>query len=253
MRVLAVLHPGGGHSGVLRDRAAAAGHELVEWQPGGGEPAPGPLAAFDALAVFGGGMNVTDEARLPWLVGEVELLRDALARELPVIGVCLGAQLLASAAGAEVHRGARPEIGWLEVWREPASDGDPVIGGLPERFLAYQWHSYTFELPAGAVVLARSEVCVQAFSLGGTAWAVQFHPEVTPDIVEGWTNDYESDPDAVALGVEPAAALAEAREHLPAWNSIGATLFDGWLSRAASAEPAVAAAPAAADPPPPRG
>jgi len=253
MRILAVLHPGGGHSGLLRERAPAAGHELVEWKPGAGEDAPGPLSAFDGLAVFGGGMNVTDEGRLPWLAGEIELLRDALARELPVLGVCLGGQLLARAAGAEVRRAPRPEIGWLEVWREPASEGDPVIGGLPERFLAYQWHSYAFDLPAGATALARSEVCVQAFALGASAWAVQFHPEVAPDIVEAWTEDYDSDPDAVALGFDPAAALAEAAERLPAWNAIGRELFDGWLSRAGSAEPAVAAAPAAAAPPRRRG
>jgi len=250
MRILAVLHPGGGHSGLLGEQAAAAGHELVEWTPGAGMDAPGPLADFDALAVFGGGMNVVDEDRLPWLAGEVEHLRDALADGMPVLGVCLGAQLLARAAGAEVRRAARPEIGWLPVWREPASEGDPVLGELPERFLAYQWHSYAFDLPAGAIALARSEVCVQAFVLGGSAWGVQFHPEVTPDIVAGWTNDYGSDPDAVAAGLDPPAALAEAAERLPAWNAIGRTLFDGWLSRAASAEPEAAAAPAAAAPPP---
>jgi GMP synthase-like glutamine amidotransferase len=253
MRILAVLHPGGGHSGLLRERADAAGHELVEWTPGAGDSPPGPLADFGALAVFGGGMNVADERRLPWLTGEVEQLRDALARGMPVLGVCLGAQLVARAAGAEVRRAARPEIGWLPVWREPASEGDPVLGDLPERFLAYQWHSYSFELPAGAVALARSEVCVQAFALDGTAWAVQFHPEVTPDIVEGWSRDYESDPDAVALGFDPDVAIAEAAERLPEWNAIGSTLFDGWLRRAASAEPEAAAAPAAAGPPPLRG
>jgi GMP synthase-like glutamine amidotransferase len=253
MRVLSLLHPGGGHSGVLRERAAAGGHELVEWVPGSGQDAPGPLHTFDAVAVFGGGMNVADEERLPWLTGEVELLREALARGMPALGVCLGAQLLARAGGARVHRAAAPEIGWLTVEREPASEGDPLLGDLPWSFLAYQWHSYAFDLPPGAVSLARSDVCVQAFALNGTAWGVQFHPEVTPDIVRGWSEDYESDPDAVALGFDPAAALAEAELRLPEWNAIGRTLFDGWLSRAASAVPEEAAAPAAAAPPPPRG
>src|SRR5947207_205409 len=96
MRIVSVLHPGGGHSGVLRASAAAAGAELVEWTPARGTDAP---ADADALVVFGGGMNVHDAERLPWLRGEIELLREALADGVPVLGICLGAQLLAAAGG----------------------------------------------------------------------------------------------------------------------------------------------------------
>jgi GMP synthase (glutamine-hydrolysing) len=234
MRLLSVLHPGGGHSGVLGDRARAASVELVEWRPGAGEPLPAPLGEYDALAVFGGGMNVHDVERLPWLLAEIELLREALELGLPVLGVCLGSQLLARAAGAEVRRAATPEIGWLEVERTAAGAGDPLLGRLPERFDAYQWHSYAFDLPAGTVELARSPVCPQAFRLGA-AWAVQFHPEVTADIVDEWIGDYESDPDAVAMGFDPAAARAQAARRLPRWNQLGAALFDGFLAAAVRA------------------
>jgi GMP synthase (glutamine-hydrolysing) len=237
MRIVSVLHPGGGHSGVLGERARAAGVELVEWRPGAGEPLPGPLTAYDAVAVFGGGMNVHEVDRLPWLAGEIELLREALERGMPVLGVCLGSQLLAHAAGAAVRRAREPEIGWLEVERTAASAGDPLLGALPERFEAYQWHSYAFHLPAGAVELARSPVCPQAFRLGA-AWGVQFHPEVTAAIVDEWSDDYESDPDAVAAGFDPVAARAEARIRLPRWNAIGATLFDGFLAAVAVTSPA---------------
>jgi GMP synthase (glutamine-hydrolysing) len=235
MRILSVLHPGGGHSGVLGERAVAAAHELVEWNPGAGEPAPGTLDEFEALAVFGGGQNVRQAGALPWMTAEIELLRDALERGMPAIGVCLGSQLLARAAGAEVHRAREPEIGWYEVERTTVDD--PVLGALPPRFDAYQWHSYTFELPAGAVELARSPVCPQAFRLGD-AWAVQFHPEVTTAIVDEWIDDYESDPDAVAMGLDPEAARAEAAERLPRWNAIGSALFDGFLAAAAVRSPA---------------
>jgi GMP synthase (glutamine-hydrolysing) len=235
VRILSILHPGGGHSGVLGERAAAAAHELVEWTPAAGEPIPGPLESFDALAVFGGGQNVREAAGLPWMTAEIELLREALERGVPAIGVCLGSQLLAHAAGAEVHRASEPEIGWYPVERTAVED--PVLGGLPPRFDAYQWHSYTFELPVGAVELARSPVCPQAFRLG-EAWAVQFHPEVTPEIVDEWIDDYQSDPDAVAMGFDPEAARAEARVRLPRWNAIGATLFDGFLAAAAVRSPA---------------
>jgi GMP synthase (glutamine-hydrolysing) len=232
MRILSVLHPGGGHSGVLREAAAAAGYELVEWTPGDGAPMPGTLADFDAVAVFGGGMNVTDQERLPWLAGEIELLRDALARGIPLLGICLGAQLIAAAAGGEVHRVDDPEIGWLEVEREPAGAADPVLGALPERFTVYQWHSYACRPPAGAVQLASSPVCPQAFVLGDRAWGVQFHPEVTPDVLDEWIGDYDSDPDAVRLGFDSAAARAEVPRRIGASNDIGRRLFDAWLAAA---------------------
>ena len=253
MRVLAVLHPGGGSTGLLAGRAAAAGHELVEWVPGRADPMPGRPDAYDALVVFGGGMNVRDAGRLPWLRGEIELLRDALAAGAPVLGICLGAQLLAAAAGAEVHRAAAPEIGWFEVRRDGE---DPVLGAMPRAFIAYEWHSYAFELPAGAMELARSDICPQAYRLGDTAWGVQFHPEVTPEIVRDWALDYESDPDAVRLGFDPAAHLDEARPRLPAWMDLGRRLFDAFLTTAASAGRAPAAAPAvpaASGPPRPHG
>jgi GMP synthase-like glutamine amidotransferase len=233
MRILSVLHPGGGNSGLLRDAAASGAHELVEWTPGDGEELPGGLSDFDAVAVFGGGMNVTDQDRLPWLTGEIELLRDALASGLPVLGVCLGAQLLVAASGGEVHRVEAPEIGWLEVERLPAGDADPVAAALPERFTAFQWHSYACRLPAGAVELARSPVCPPAVVLGGSAWGVQFHPEVTPEILEEWFDDFDSDPDAVRLGLDPDAAKAEIPARIGPWNAIGHELFGAWLAAAA--------------------
>ena len=255
MRVLGVRHPGGGTCGLLAERCDADGHELVEWIPGAGEPMPAPPTEFDAVAVFGGGMNVRDADRLPWMRAEVELLRDALQLDVPVLGVCLGAQLLATAAGAEIRRSPSPEIGWFDVARCFEGERDPIFAGLPARFLAYEWHSYAFALPAGSVELARSAACPQAFRLGETAWGVQFHPEVVPEIVREWALDYESDPDAIAMGFDPPAHIAEAAERLPAWMDIGRDLFEAFLTAASAARraPLAAAARSAQDPPPPRG
>ena len=229
MRILSVLHPGGGHSGLLRERAASAGHELLEWRAADGAERP---VGADAIAVFGGAMNVDDGARLPWLDDEIELLRDALEDGTPVLGVCLGAQLLAAAAGADVRRAERPEIGWFDVERTAAGAGDPLLGALPERFTAYQWHSWAFALPDGALELARSPVCPQAYALG-SAWGVQFHPEVTEDILDAWIADVDSDPDAVAQDYAAGARIG-LPERLAAWNALGRTLFDAALAAAAA-------------------
>jgi GMP synthase-like glutamine amidotransferase len=220
MRILSVLHPGGGHSGVLRASAARAGAELVEWTPAAGDDAP---AGADALVVFGGGMNVHEAERLPWLRGEIELLRDALADGTPVLGVCLGAQLLAKAAHAPVFPSSVPEIGWHDVELDPAAADDPVLGRLPARFEAFQWHFYTHGLPAGAEELGRSTVCTQAFRLGERAWGVQFHPEVTFAQVEQWVSE---EPWAVDDGER---LLSESRERIASWNDLGRGLCGAFV------------------------
>jgi GMP synthase (glutamine-hydrolysing) len=241
MRILGVLHPGGGHTGLLSEQARRVGHELLEWHPADEAERP---AGADAIAVFGGGMNVADAAELPWLRTEIAMLRDALEDGTPVLGVCLGSQLLAAAAGADVRRAVRPEIGWFAVERTDAGADDPVLGALPARFTAYQWHSWTFTLPDGAEELARSPVCPQAYSLGARAWGVQCHPEVTPDILDAWIADAGSDPDAVAQGYAAVARIGLA-ERLTEWNALGRVLFDGWLDAAERlTSPARAAPPA---------
>jgi GMP synthase (glutamine-hydrolysing) len=234
MRVLCIRHPGGGHAGVLGERAEAAGHQLDQWTPATGEPAPAPPDSYDALVVLGGGMNVHEAGRHPYLRSEVALLEEALADGRPVLGVCLGAQLLAAAAGGQVHRARTPEIGWREVELSSAASADHVVGALPRCFTAFQWHSYMCEIPFGAVELARNEVCPQAFRLGDVAWGVQFHPEVTEDILAEWIDTYDVDPDAVAMGFDPEAAVAELPGRLPHWMLLGGMLFDAFLAAVAA-------------------
>ncbi len=230
MRMLCIRHPGGGHAGVFAERAKAVGHALEHWTPATGEPYPDTPEAYDGLVVLGGGMNVDEADRRPYLREEIALLEDTLAAGRPVLGVCLGAQLLAAAAGAEVHRARTPEIGWREVELCSAARSDRVVGALPHRFTAYQWHSYTFEIPFGAVELARSDVCPQAYRLGDAAWGVQFHPEVTEPILADWFATYDVDPDAVTMGFDPHGAAAELPAQLPQWKGLGGTLFDAFLA-----------------------
>ena len=234
MRILSILHPGGGHSGVLAARAEAAGHALDEWTPAAQDAPPAAAESYDGIVVLGGGMNVDEADRRPYLRAEIELLAGSLRRGQPVLGICLGAQLLASAAGASVHRARRPEIGWREVELCSAAAADHVVGALPRRFTAFQWHSYAFEIPFGAVELARNEVCPQAFRIGECAWGVQFHPEVTDEILAGWFASFVVDPDAVSMGFDPAVATAELADRLPQWNVLGSVLFDAFLAAVAA-------------------
>ncbi|HLP03209.1 MAG TPA: type 1 glutamine amidotransferase [Opitutaceae bacterium] len=138
------------------------------------------LTDFDWLVLMGGGMSVNDEAELPWLVAEKALVRRAIAAEKRVLGVCLGAQLIASALGAKVYKNATKEIGWWKLSREPGATGHPLGAALPDGAEVFHWHGETFDLPPGGVRLARSEACLnQAVAVGPRVLGLQFHLETT--------------------------------------------------------------------------
>jgi GMP synthase (glutamine-hydrolysing) len=227
MRVLAVVHQDDAGPGVFADVVGERGHELELWRPFAGDVRPrgGP----DAAMVFGGAMHVDQEDRHPWLRGEKRELAALLDAGVPTLGVCLGSQLVAELAGAPVGRAAAPEIGWFEVEREPAAEHDPVLGPLPDRFEAFQWHSYEFGLPPGGLALARSADRLQAFRAGEVAWGIQFHAEVTPAIARHWIDDYRADGDAVAIGLDPQRLRAQTNERIAAWNELGRALCGGFL------------------------
>ena len=219
VRILALTHGDNVGPGVFEDAVRAAGHELVERNVA---RAGVPDEGADAAIVLGGAMHPDQEDRHPWLAPELRFLERELERRTPLLGICLGSQLIARAAGARVFRAAEPEVGWLEVELTENGCGDPVVAALPQRFDAFQWHHYTHDLPEGAVELARSPVCTQAFRLG-RAWGVQFHPEVRGDQVESWLAD---DPDDVA---DPAALRAATRERIEGWNVLGRRLCSAFL------------------------
>jgi GMP synthase-like glutamine amidotransferase len=134
---------------------------------------------FDMLIAMGGPMSVNDEAHFPWLRAEKALVRDAVAAGIPVLGVCLGAQLIASACGARVYRNSLREIGWFPVQR--VAGATPAFR-FPSEMTVFHWHGETFDLPAGATLLARSEGCEhQAFQIGRTVIGLQFHLEMTAE------------------------------------------------------------------------
>jgi GMP synthase-like glutamine amidotransferase len=232
MRVLAIVHQRDAGPGVFADVTRSDGRELDLWFTAEQTAPPRDPWTYDAVLVLGGAMNVDQVDRHPWLVLEKELLRELLERRVPLLGVCLGAQLVAEAAGATPHRAREPEIGWFEVELTPEAGDDPLLAELPPRFDAFQWHSYEFPLPPNAVPLARSPVCLQAFRVNDSAWGIQFHAEVSLGIVEDWIDDYRSDDDAVRLGLDDVALRAQSRESIPRWNALGRSLWERFLASA---------------------
>jgi GMP synthase (glutamine-hydrolysing) len=183
-------------------------------------------------------MHPDEEQQHPWIGPEKELLRRLHREGVPLLGVCLGSQLLAAAAGGAAVRASEPEIGWIEVEVTDEGAEDPVIGPLAPRFSAFSWHSYECGLPAGTVVLARSPVCAQAYRLpGGAAWGIQFHAEVSAPQAAEWIEEYHVDPDAVRIGVDPRHLAAESAERIGAWNELGRGLCGRFLEAAAAYSP----------------
>jgi GMP synthase (glutamine-hydrolysing) len=226
MRVLSVTHGPSVPGGVFDEVVESAGHELERWVvPVGG--APQPATSYGAIMVFGGSMHPDQDEHFGWLEREEAFLQETLTADVPVIGVCLGAQMLARAAGAWVGPAPTPEIGWFEVELTEEGRADPVLGVLPPRTDAFQWHSYTFGIPAGGTELARSGTCTQAFRLGKHAWGLQFHAEVTLPMVRTWTAE-ESD----ELPVTAEEFLAATEERIGAWNDRGRELCAAFLEAA---------------------
>jgi len=140
------------------------------------------LSDFDILTVMGGPMSANDEARLSWLGPEIALVRDAIAADKTVLGICLGAQIIAKALGARVYPGSAKEIGWFPVQRTARSH--PFFDGLPDSFTPFHWHGETFDLPHQAKPLAKSKITeTQAFAVGQRVLGLQFHMEATEESV----------------------------------------------------------------------
>lgn len=185
MRILVAQNGRGGPIGVLESPLREAGHELEVWHAPVDGPAP-ELDGYGGLVALGGVANPDEDERLPWVAEERRLLGAGLERGLPMLGLCLGAQLLAQAAGGEAPFLGRLDLGWRDVELADASADDDLLGDLPRSFRAFQWHRYGLQPPEHAVVLANGTLGPQAFRVGERAWGLQFHLEVDERIVNHW-------------------------------------------------------------------
>ena len=230
MRVLSIVHGPDARAGVFGETVRDAGHELHQASYALEQPPAQPVGKYDAAMIFGGSMNTHEEESHPWLGPEKEAIAALLEAHVPTFGVCLGSQLIAEVAGGSVSLIEQPEIGWFEV--ELTCDGtqDPVFGPLPERFSAFQWHSYQSTLPPGAVELARNSTCLQGYRVGESVWGAQFHCEVTRPIVETWISHSGSDPGAIKLGLDADRTRRELAEQIGEWNVLGRRLSSAFLT-----------------------
>jgi GMP synthase (glutamine-hydrolysing) len=230
MPTIAVLHhlprPFMGQVAALRD----AGATVVEHDRLAGDALPA-LDGLDGLVTLGGGDSVRDIARHPYLLEEAALLREAVAREVPVLGVCLGAQLLAHALGGEVRRATRRTVAWLNLEPTEAGAADPLFGALGTPVPALHWNEDVFSLPPGAEeLLDRPGEGVEAFRAGACAWGVQFHPDVDADALEDWYAGYGAW--LAEAGVTEAQARAADAAHLGRQAAASRALFSGFTQLA---------------------
>jgi GMP synthase (glutamine-hydrolysing) len=230
MKVYALQHVATEPVGTIADGLQARGVGVEYVRVYAGEPVPRSLDEAVGLVVMGGPMGVYEQDELPFLRDEIRLIESALGDEKPVLGVCLGSQLLAAALGATVRKAGRKEIGWFAVSLTEEGRREPLFESVAERFVAYHWHGDVFDLPRGAVPLASSErTAHQAFRFGASAYGFLFHLEATPQIVAdmvtafaGELEEERIDGDEIIRGMH---------EHLPKLEEIGAAAFAKWAAR----------------------
>jgi len=210
--VLIVTHLEDRHTGLVRESLERAGCPVVEWNPLD-DAAPRPPAEISGIVSLGGRMSATEIDRHPFLAAEVELMCTALAEQAPILGMCLGAQLLAVAAGGHVTTMDEMYVGWPELSPLAAAHEDPVFGGLAPGLPVLKWHEDAIEIPPGAVVLGSTASPGAAlFRVGSAAWGSQMHLEVTPSmLLEGWLAEPRGVAEIESAGYEIEAFRAESR------------------------------------------
>jgi GMP synthase (glutamine-hydrolysing) len=231
LRVLVLQHigcePPGEYEEVLKTRRAEIHRVELDLL----EPLP-DWRGFDAIIAMGGPMSVNDDAALPWLTAEKQLIREAVRSGKPFWGTCLGVQLLAASLGARVYPGAQPEVGLMSVTLTDEALRDPVFAGLPRELLTFQWHGDTFELPEGGILLASSAAYpAQAFRWGLNAYGVQFHLEVDEGLARQWAEVPEYI-QALEKALGPGAldgVVESLRAHGAELQSSARSLFEQWL------------------------
>ncbi|MDE1921510.1 MAG: type 1 glutamine amidotransferase [Candidatus Omnitrophica bacterium] len=177
--------------GTLGDFLKAQGEHFITVELGAGEKLPYDPQGYKAVVVLGGPMNVDEEDKYPFLKPENEFIQKVLKTQVPYLGICLGSQLLAKAAGARVVKSPVKEIGWYRIQLTPEGEKDPLFKGFRIQDPIYHWHGDMFQVPAGGRLLATADGCPhQALAVGTNAYGLQFHVEVTEASIRQWSEEY---------------------------------------------------------------
>ena len=229
-RFLVLQHIACEPPGAYEDELRARGYRLERVEVDEGDRLP-DWQDFAGLIVMGGPMGADEEERFPWLVDEKALIAEAVGAGLPMWGACLGAQLLASSLGADIAPGPRAEVGVLRVQRTPAGAADPVFEVLPDAFGALQWHADTWELPDGAVQLARSDAYPQQAFVFKRAYGVQFHLEVGVGLAREWGEvpAYAASLEAILGPGALPHLITEVAEREQEMTALARRLFGAWI------------------------
>jgi GMP synthase-like glutamine amidotransferase len=224
--ILVVQHADLEGPAALRDGLERAQCAVAVIRTDLGQPIPADLADYAALVVMGGPMSAASDDGFPSRRAELALLRHALDASIPTLGLCLGAQLLAVAAGAKVYAGPEPEIGWGEVTFTAQAATDPLLSGAKSPLTVLHWHGETFDLPHDAVHLAQSSrYANQAFRLGSAAWGLQFHIEVDEAAVERFLTAFPDDATSAPGGA--AGIRSNARAAISQLRGLQENVADG--------------------------
>lgn len=219
-----VPHEGPGYCADFLDRKGIA-HRLVRVDRD--DPVPQSLDGISGLVFMGGPMSVNDP--LPWIPKLIALIQRAVAADVPVLGHCLGGQLLAKALGAPVTRNPAKEIGWFPVRAVGGSLADAWLDGLPREFMAYHWHGESFAIPDGATNILASDLCPNQAFVRGKHLGLQFHVEMTPEMIADWTEETEDRLKPSATVQSAAEMRRDAERRTEELHRVADILYERWI------------------------
>jgi len=208
-RILVIQHNLDDHLNELAAPLIEAGLEIDTWDVENAEAPTTPLHEYDGVISLGAIAGVLEEKEHAWMPVERKLFNQALDLEMPLLGICFGSQMLASAAGAEVYKTPTPEVGWTKVHMKPESSNDPIMKALGKDPDVFHFHYDTFNMPEGAKLYGTTNDINQAFKVGPKAWGVQFHIEVGVAAMHSWFATYPKAFEKLGISVEDQKALTK--------------------------------------------